>query len=138
MAQFMAEKAVNVGRAAGNGAAEPLRAPHRAHGRGRARRRDVGEHRRRVHEDGHHRGEIDGRTRPAGRSRVASRSAHAAGRTASRVRRRQAGPTRHLTRLRPSEASCDCASRPGSRDRSRQPCTRPARTGGPIESRVPV
>ena len=49
MAHFMADKAVSSGTAQEIGAAQSLRAPHRAHGRGRARRRDVGEHRRRVH-----------------------------------------------------------------------------------------
>ena len=70
MARFMMEKAKTAG-PAGDGTAESLRAPPRAPHRGRRSADVVGEHRRRVPEDGHHfrRG---GEWRSAGRDRSRS------------------------------------------------------------------
>ena len=54
MARFLMEKAKTTAHAAGDGTAQPLRAPAGASHRGRGSADVVGEHRRRIPEDGDH------------------------------------------------------------------------------------
>ena len=57
-AKFLAEKVLQNGSRAGDGAAQLVRAPHRPPGRGRDSRRELREHRRRVREESDHLGRL--------------------------------------------------------------------------------